>query len=61
MYLSSISKDSRVNSCACQFFPGQIVYVYILYVVIGVVSVSVCVLWSDLFFALTDLLYNVSI
>jgi len=37
------------------------VYVYILYVVIGVVSVSVWLLWSDLFFALTDLLYNLPI
>jgi len=40
------------------FFLGQIVYVYILYVV---VSVSVWLLWSDLFFALTDLLYNLPI
>ena len=45
--------DAPVN-----FFPGEIVYVYILYGVVGVVDVYVCIVWSDLFFALTDLLYK---
>ena len=41
--------DALVN-----IFPGHFVYVYI-YNAVGVV---VWLLWSDLFFALTDLLYN---
>ena len=45
--------DAVVN-----FFPGEIVYVYILYGVVVVVDVYVCIVWSDLFFALTDLLYK---
>lgn len=47
--------DAVVN-----IFPGEFVYVYILYNAVGVlvVLVYVCLLWSDLFFALTDLLYK---
>jgi hypothetical protein len=45
--------DAVVN-----FFPVDFVYVYILYGVVGVVDVYVCIVWSDLFFALTDLLYK---
>ena len=45
--------DAVVN-----FFPGQIVYVYILYGVVVVVDDTVWLMWSDLFFALTDLLYK---
>ena len=41
--------DAVVN-----IFPGHFVYVYIY----NVVNVVVWLLWSDLFFALTDLLYN---
>ena len=41
--------DALVN-----IFPGHFVYVYIC----NAVGVVVCVVWSDLFFALTDLLYN---
>jgi len=40
------------------FFIGEFVYVYILYNVVSVLGVYVCLLWSDLFFALTDLLYK---
>ena len=45
--------DAVVN-----IFPGNFVYVYILYNVVGVIGVYVWLLWSDLFFALTDLLYK---
>ena len=45
--------DAPVN-----FFPVDTVYVYILYGVVVVVDDSVWLMWSDLFFALTDLLYK---
>ena len=48
--------DAPVN-----FFPVDFVYVYILYGVVVVVDVYVCTVWSDLFFALTDLLYKHSV
>lgn len=45
--------DAVVN-----IFTGHFVYVYILYNAVIAFGVVVCVVWSDLFFALTDLLYN---
>lgn len=48
--------DAPVN-----FFPVDFIYVYILYGVDVVVDVYVWLMWSDLFFALTDLLYKHSV
>lgn len=48
--------DAVVN-----IFVVDFIYVYILYWVVTVVGVMECIVWSGLFFALTDLLYKHSV